>query len=108
MATVNHTNYLPSFPSAGNFLTQNVSNVITTVGICLMTFASWQFALDEPSCCCDHDNVTTYALLWDTGCTSNCSELHKYTLLDAPHLHISPGLNMFLAITGLVVGPPQG
>ncbi len=96
----------------GNFLTQNISNIITTVGICLMTFASWQYALEEPSCCCDHGNSyvdptdPTSHLLGDTHCTSNCSELHKYTLLESPRLHISPGLNMFLAIAGLVVSPP--
>ena len=81
------SNYSPT----GNFLTQNISNIVTTVGICLMAFASWQFTLSEPDCCNDSNS------------TIDCSKLHKYLLMTDANMHISPPLTMFLAIAGLMV-----
>lgn len=76
--------------SAGNFITQNISNIICSVGICLITFASWQYTLQEPSCCLDK-------------LSPNCSEFHKVVIWTTANLHISPTVNVVLAITGLTV-----
>lgn len=35
----------------GNFRTQNVSNAFAAVGVVLMSFSSWLYAVDQPLCC---------------------------------------------------------
>ena len=66
-----------------------------TIGICLMTFSSWQYTLEKPHCCL---NATEGSNL-DT----DCSALQKDVLFSHANLHISPAVNLSLAITGLVV-----
>ena len=80
----------------GNFLTQVGSNIVITIGICLMTFASWQYTLEEPRCC--GLNATESSDL-----NPDCSALQKDVLFPHANLHMSPGVNLALAITGLVV-----
>ena len=81
---------------AGNFLTQVGSNIVITIGICIMTFASWQYTLEKPHCC--YSNATEGFNL-----DPDCSALEKDVLFAHANLHISPAVNLSLAITGLVV-----
>ena len=87
----------------GNFMTQNIGNIVSTIGICLMTFASWQYTLQEPGCC--YDSTVNVIGEFDNGSywSPNCSELHKVILWKDANLHISPTVNMVLAIIGLTV-----
>ena len=91
------------FSPTGNFMTQNIGNIVSTIGICLMMFASWQYTLQEPGCC--YDSTVNVIGGFDNGSqwNSNCSELHKVILWKDANLHISPTVNMVLAIIGLTV-----
>ena len=84
-------------------MTQNIGNIVSTIGICLMTFASWQYTLQEPGCC--YDSTVNVIGEFDNGSywSPNCSELHKVILWKDANLHISPTVNMVLAIIGLTV-----
>ena len=84
-------------------MTQNIGNIVSTIGICLMTFASWQYTLQEPGCC--YDSTVNMTGEFDNGSywSPNCSELHKVILWKDANLHISPTVNMVLAIIGLTV-----
>ena len=91
---------------SGNFLTQALSIILTTIGICLLTFATWQYTVYPPDCCYGNtsqlfagDVYDSFTVNWNT----NCSELHKVTILNQINLHISPTVIMVLAITGLTV-----
>ena len=91
------------FSPTGNFMTQNIGNIVSTIGIGLMMFASWQYTLQEPGCC--YGSTVNVIGGFDNGSewNSNCSELHKVILWKDANLHISPTVNMVLAILGLTV-----
>lgn len=96
---------------AGNFLTQTFSVVLTTLGVFLLTFATWQYSITEPSCCyAAGNNVSAQALAGVRGegpellnWNANCSELQKGIILGGVSLHMTPDLILALAVIGLVV-----
>ncbi len=92
----------------GNFLTQVLSTLLTTIGICLLSFSTWQYTVSPPGCCVDNSNNKSLYLPRDEysgsfNWSSNCSELDKVTILNQIDLNISPTLNMVLSIIGLTV-----
>ena len=72
------------------------SVILTTSGIFLLAFSTWQFSIVEPHCCYgDGRNASSWG--------HNCSELHKEVLLGSVALHIPQNELITLAILGLVV-----
>ena len=76
------------------------------MGICLLTFATWQYTVYPPDCCYGNtsqllagDEYDSFTVDWN----ANCSELHKVTVLNQINLHISPTVVMVLAMAGLIV-----
>lgn len=89
----------------GNFLTQTLSVILTTSGIFLLAFSTWQFSVEEPHCCYGDGIVNASALATDEqqNWNSMCKELHKDMLLGSTGLHLPTTLTMALALLGLVV-----
>ncbi|XP_064405778.1 solute carrier family 15 member 1-like isoform X1 [Halichondria panicea] len=90
----------------GNFLTQVLSTLLTTIGICLLSFSTWQYTVSPPGCCVANSNNKSVYLSGSEysgsfNWSSNCSELDKVTILNQIDLNISPTLNMILSIIGL-------
>ena len=75
----------------GNFHTQNISNIIASIGISLVLFGSWQFTITEPHCCVVNSTSTV------------CDELEYHRVLSSISLHISPQLSMSIVLIGFVV-----
>ena len=96
------------FASVGNFIVQTVSVVVSTSGLFLLTFSTWQLTLDQPHCCSEA-NYSSLTVSYQSGLSTghqsmaNCSELNKVTFLEHFNLGISPSLNIALAIVGLMV-----
>lgn len=97
------------FLSVGNFIVQTISVIVSTCGLFLLTFSTWQLTLDQPHCCFEA-NYSSLAMLYHSGLSSdhqqsmaNCSELNKVTFLEHLGFGISPALNIALAIIGLMV-----
>ena len=96
----------------GNFIVQTISILLSTCGLFLLTFSTWQLTLDQPQCC-SQANSSSLATFLDQsiGVSSvlssksaiNCSELNKVTFLEQLGFGISPTLNIALAIIGLTV-----
>jgi len=86
-------------------LTQALSTLLTAVGVTLVAFSTWQYTVDPPSCC--YNNYTSRMdndyLEQSYNWSTNCSEIHKLTILDQINLQISPTINMAIAIIGLIV-----
>ena len=95
------------FETAGNFKTQVVSNLVMSLGICLVLFSSWQYTQELPTCChWPHHNTSSAAAVFSAGAShgsSNCSALHVNTVVDRVNFHLPPNLNLALAILGLTV-----
>ena len=101
----------------GNFHTQNVSNVLATIGIVLVMIFSWQFSISEPSCCANHtlsfgsSGVTSsdggeYTSLHysDTiGDHGNCSELKRHLIFGDAYATIPSSVTIMLILIGLGV-----
>ena len=99
----------------GNFLTQALSTILTTGGVCLLAFSTWQYTVFAPTCCYTSnasiteqftgENIHAGSVIENSvlNWSSNCSELHKVSILEQVNLHIPPTVNMILAITGLIV-----
>ena len=68
-----------------------ISNIITTLGIALLLFSSWQYTQEPPSCCSSG------------GGNSSCHALHVDNVVDGVNFHMPPSLNLTLAILGLLV-----
>lgn len=83
----------------GNFKTQVLSNIITSVGIGVVLFSSWQYTQWPPSCCkcLPHHNSTI-------GGNNNCSALQVDDVVNSVNFHLPPTLNLTLIIMGLLVG----
>lgn len=83
---------------SGNFKTQVLNNIFTSVGIGLVLFSSWQYTQRPPSCCkcLSHHNTT---------CGGNtCSALQMDDVANGVNFHLPPTLNLILVILGLLVG----
>ena len=96
----------------GNFHTQNVSNVLATIGIVLVMIFSWQFSVSEPSCCANHTiagieggNINNVPLYYsDTiGDHGNCSELKRHLIFGNVHAQIPSSVTITLILIGLAV-----
>lgn len=86
----------------GNFATQLFSMILSTVGIFLLTFASWQLTLTTPHCCLESNFTDPY--YWQAlGTQRNCSDLHKVPILEHLNLHMSPTASTVLALIGLML-----
>jgi hypothetical protein len=99
--------------STGNFIVQTISVIVSTGGLFLLTFSTWQLTLDQPHCCSEA-NYSSLAMSHQFGISSshqqsmaNCSELNKVTFLEHLGFGISPALNIALAIVGLMVSITQ-
>lgn len=75
----------------GNYHTQNISNLLATVGLALVVVSSWQYSINVPTCC---KNTTIYS--------SNCSELTRHHFASV-NLSLSPSLSVILILFGLMV-----
>ena len=80
----------------GNFHTQNISNILGTVGIVLASFASWQYTLHKPHCCVQETNSSS-------PIPSSCHELDKHRILTSLSFDISPEVAVVLIIIGCLV-----
>ena len=92
--------------NAGNFKTQVVSNLVTTLGICLVLLSSWQYTQEPPACChwpSAHHNTSSTVFSAASPHNSTCSALHMENVLDGVNFHLPPNLNLTLAILGLLV-----
>ena len=95
--------------------------LLTSSGVFLLAFSTWQFSVTRPDCCQAPLNASGgYRGLIEVATplnvsvgyqghaevvnwTSNCSELHKIVPLQSVSLHMSTEVIMVLAILGLVV-----
>ena len=89
----------------GNFLTQLFSVILTTSGIFLLAFSTWQFGITEPHCCYGNvsDGLSSSLTTTHHLTSGNCSELHKEVILHNLALGIPESLLIGLALLGLVV-----
>jgi dipeptide/tripeptide permease len=93
----------------GNFKTQVASNFVTSLGICLVLFSSWQYTQNPPACCHwppdPHNTSSTAFPAASPGSSggSNCSAIHVDTVVDGVNFHLPPNLNLTLAILGLML-----
>lgn len=93
----------------GNYLTQTFSVFLTTCGVFLLAFSTWQYSITEPQCCYDTGNLSVLASVSGhpagdaRNWSGSCSELHKVVPLGDLSLHMSPNLLLALAVVGLVV-----
>ena len=79
-------------------MTQNISNVVSVIGVFLLVFCTWQYTLTAPTCCHDSINATVTHKF-----NRNCSEFETSIVLEDISLHIPPTLNIILAVIGLIV-----
>ena len=88
----------------GNFKTQAISNIISSICAIVLVFSTWQYTLNQPSCCPTDSpgNVTLSA-----GQAEGCDELQRNILLSRLNLHISPAVNITISIIALVVWEPM-
>ena len=84
----------------GNFKTQAVSNIISSICAIVLIFSTWQYTLNPPSCC-PRDSENTTTLFTDEG--GGCEELQRDILLSNLNLHIPPTINITTSIIALVV-----
>lgn len=84
--------------------------ILTTSGIFLLAFSTWQFSVVEPHCChSDGSNASSsWVQLGDDVMRAgnnwnNCSELHKEVVLGNVGLHMPSSVVIALALLGLVV-----
>ena len=83
----------------GNFKTQAISNVISSICATLLIFTTWQYTLNPPSCCpSDSENVTLNA-----DHAGGCEELQRNILLSNLNLHIPSAVNIATSIIALLV-----
>ena len=96
----------------GNFIVQTANILLSTCGLFLLTFSTWQLTLDQPHCCSQVNSSSLSLVTFldrSVGVTpalkiaTNCSELNKVTFLEQLGFGISPAVNITLAIIGLVV-----
>ena len=80
----------------GNYHTQNMSNIMGTVGILLIFLSSWQYSLNKPHCCVPELNISA-------NIPSSCHELDKHQILKSFSLSIPPDVTVVLIIIGCVV-----
>jgi dipeptide/tripeptide permease len=87
----------------GNFALQVIGNILSSLSLCVILLSSWQYTLEEPSCC-HHDNSTTnVSLLLDQAPHDPCQVLKSHTVLENWNFHMWPNSNLVLALFGLVV-----
>ena len=72
----------------GNFHTQNISNMVAAVGVVMILVSSWQYTLNQPSCC--------------TNNTYLCREFDRMTL-PGRGIHIDPNVLVILILVGCAV-----
>ena len=95
--------------TAGNFKTQVASNLVMSLGICLVLFSSWQYTQNPPACCHwppdPHNTSSTVFPAASPGSSggSNCSAIHVDDVVDGVNFHLPPNLSLTLAIVGLMV-----
>ena len=83
----------------GNFKTQAISNIISSICAIVLIFSTWQYTLNPPTCCPrESDNSTLFT---DEG--GGCEELQRDILLSNLNLHIPPSINITTSIIALVV-----
>ena len=91
----------------GNFKTQVLSNIITSVGISLVLFSSWQYTQEPPSCCLSEHHHHHHNATADTtaphGGNHTCDALNVDSVVDGVNFRLPPALNTTLAILGLLV-----
>ena len=80
----------------GNFFTQNISNVLGTIGIVLVFIASWQYTINQPHCCVSQPNIS-YSF------PDSCHEFDKHKILSSVSLHFTPELAVICIIIGCFV-----
>ena len=93
-----HFLYIHTLTLVGNFKTQAVSNILSSICAIVLIFSTWQYTLNQPTCCL-RENTTT--LLTDEG--GGCEELQRDILLSNLNLHIPPSINITTSIIALVV-----
>ena len=81
----------------GNFQTQNLSNILGTVGIALVFFATWQYSLNQPDCCDPHLNHSSHTP------SSSCNELDKHRILTSLSVNFPPEAAVLCIIIGCIV-----
>lgn len=93
-----HRTALIRLSYTGNFMTQNISNVMSIIGAFLLVFSTWQYTLRAPTCCHDSVNATVAHEF-----NRNCTEFETSIVLENISFHIPPMLNIALAVIGLTV-----
>ena len=73
----------------GNFMTQNISNVMSMIGAFLLVFSTWQYTITAPTCC--HDSINA-SIIHEFN--KNCSEFETSIVLEDISFHIPPNLNI--------------
>ena len=84
---------------------------MSTAGIFLLTFSTWQYSVAVPQCCQVHHNMSS-VVGWSgqmetQNWSSSCSELHKIVPLAHVDLHMSTELMVVLTTLGLIVSLGQ-
>ena len=83
----------------GNFKTQAISNIISSICAIVLIFSTWQYTLNQPGCCPrESENITLNAQH-----PGGCEELQRNILLSNLNLHISPSINITISILALLV-----
>ena len=83
----------------GNFKTQVISNVVSSICAIVLIFSTWQYTLNQPSCCpSNSENVTLNA-----DHAEGCEEVQRNILLSSLNLHISSSVNITISIIALLV-----
>ena len=80
-----------------NFHTQNLSNILATLGVTLALFGSWQYTLTQPHCCVPGTNNS-----YNTP-PSSCHELDRHRIFTSLSLNVPPELAVVLILVGCVV-----
>lgn len=75
----------------GNYHTQNISNILATVGLTLVVLSSWQYTINLPTCCITNST------------SQNCTELLKHQFFSSWRISLSSPVIISFIIIGLMV-----
>lgn len=87
---------------AGNFKTQILSNIISSICAVILVFSTWQYTLNQPSCCPSNSENFTFELQ-AVDQSDGCDEIQRNVLLPHLNLDIPPTVNITISVVALVV-----